>query len=57
MDEKAVIHTNATIINKMTIGKSSIVGAGCVVIKDVKVNDIVAGVPGRSIKRSRGPLA
>jgi len=55
--EKAVIHTNATVINKMRIGKSSIVGAGCVVIKDVKVNDIVAGVPGRSIKRSREPLA
>ena len=55
--EKAVIHTNATVINKIRIGKSSMVGAGCVVIKDVKVNDIVAGVPGRSIKRSGGPLA
>ena len=32
------------------IGNNAVVGAGAVVIKDVKDNDVVAGNPAKSIK-------
>lgn len=41
---------NSTLKNKIKIGNNVIVGAGACVIADVYDNDIVAGVPARSIK-------
>jgi UDP-3-O-[3-hydroxymyristoyl] glucosamine N-acyltransferase len=35
----------------LTIGKNSVVGLGACVINDVPDNDVVAGVPARSIKK------
>jgi len=41
---------NCTIKNKVSIGNNVIVGAGACVIKDIPDDDIVAGVPAKSIK-------
>jgi UDP-3-O-[3-hydroxymyristoyl] glucosamine N-acyltransferase len=41
---------NSTLKNKIKIGKKVIVGAGACVIHDVADEDIVAGVPAKSIK-------
>ena len=45
----AVIGNNATLF-PVVIGKYSKVGAGSVVIRDVKDNEVVAGNPARKIK-------
>jgi UDP-3-O-[3-hydroxymyristoyl] glucosamine N-acyltransferase len=41
---------NSTLKNKIKIGNKVIVGAGALVINDVQDEDIVAGVPAKSIK-------
>ncbi len=43
------IGTGVKIIQKKMIGKNSIVGAGSVIIKDIKENVTVVGVPGKII--------
>ncbi|MCD6575099.1 acetyltransferase [Candidatus Aerophobetes bacterium] len=48
--ENAFIGLNATILPDRIVGQGSIVGAGAVVTRDVKDNDIVAGVPAKSIR-------
>ena len=47
--EGATIGANATIVCRTTIGKNSLVGAGCVVVKDVEDNSVVVGNPSRTI--------
>lgn len=47
----ASIGSSATILCGVTIGENSIVGAGCVVTKDVPPNTIVAGVPAKVIRK------
>ena len=44
------IGANSTIKQRVKIGKGAIIGAGSVVIRNVKNNDVVAGVPAKSIK-------
>jgi acetyltransferase-like isoleucine patch superfamily enzyme len=46
----ASIGSNATILCGVTIGDGAIVGAGCVVTKDVPPKMVVAGVPGKVIR-------
>lgn len=46
----AYIGANSTIKQNIKIGDGAIIGAGSVVIKDVKKNDIVVGIPAKSIK-------
>lgn len=41
----AYIGANATILDGVTIGENSVIGAGSVVTRDVQSNTIVAGVP------------
>ena len=48
VSDYSYIGANST-INKVKIGKGAIVGAGSVVVKDGS-NDVVAGVPAKSIK-------
>jgi UDP-2-acetamido-3-amino-2,3-dideoxy-glucuronate N-acetyltransferase len=43
----ASIGSGATILSRVTIGENAIVGAGCVVTRDVMPNSIVVGNPGR----------
>jgi len=47
----ASIGSSATIMCGITIGKNAIVGAGCVVTKDVPDNTIVVGNPARILKK------
>jgi tetrahydrodipicolinate N-succinyltransferase len=43
----------AIIMPNVTIGDHATIGAGAVVTHDVRPNDVVAGVPARSIKKKR----
>ncbi len=47
----ASIGSSATILCGITIGENAVVGAGCVVTKDVPDNTIVAGVPARIVRK------
>jgi sugar O-acyltransferase (sialic acid O-acetyltransferase NeuD family) len=51
IDEYATLGTNSTIIEKKTIGKSSMIGAGTVIIKNVDDDVTVVGNPGKIIKK------
>lgn len=48
----ASIGSSATIMCGVTIGKNAIVGAGCVVTRDVPENTVVAGNPARILKKT-----
>ncbi len=50
-----VFGTNATVLPKIIIGKNVIVGAGCVVTKDIPDNSLVVGIPGE-VKKTIQPL-
>ena len=47
----ASIGSSATILCGVTIGENAIVGAGCVVTKNVPANTIVVGNPARVLKK------
>jgi acetyltransferase-like isoleucine patch superfamily enzyme len=49
--KNAKIGANATILPYITIGENSIVGAGAVVVSDVKPNSVVVGSPAKEIKK------
>lgn len=44
------VGSNATILQRVTIGDNAVIGAGAVVTKDVAANTVVGGVPARFIK-------
>lgn len=48
----ASIGSSATIMCGITIGKNAIIGAGCVVTKDVPDNTVVVGNPARILKKT-----
>jgi sugar O-acyltransferase (sialic acid O-acetyltransferase NeuD family) len=50
LSEGCFIGTGATIIEKLSIGRWSVIGAGSVIIQDVPANSTVVGVPGKVIK-------
>lgn len=50
IEDEAWIGANAVITAGVTIGKHSIVAAGCVVVKDVPPYSIVGGNPGKILK-------
>ena len=47
---KARIGANATILPGVQIGRNSLIGAGCVVTKDVEPNSVVVGNPGKVVR-------
>lgn len=49
--ENAWIAPSASILNKLEIGSNSFIGMAAAVIRDVAEDDIVAGVPAKSIKK------
>ncbi len=49
LEENVFIGVHAVVLWNVTIGRSSIVGAGAVVTKDVPPNTIVGSVPARVI--------
>jgi sugar O-acyltransferase (sialic acid O-acetyltransferase NeuD family) len=51
VDDYATIYTGVTILPRVTIGEGAIIGAGAVVIKDVKPYTVVVGNPAREVKR------
>ena len=51
VEDEAWIGANAVLTAGVTIGKHSIVAAGCVVVKDVPPYSIVGGNPGRILKQ------
>lgn len=51
MEKYVFTGTGTIVIPDIKIGHHSILAAGCVVIRDVKPNDKVAGVPAKSIKQ------
>ena len=53
--EGCSIGANATILPNLTIGRNAMVGAGCVVTKDVPDNCCVVGNPAKIIKSNIGP--
>jgi acetyltransferase EpsM len=48
----ATIGANATILPDINIGKNAIIGAGAVVTKNVKQNEIVVGNPAKFLKKN-----
>ena len=51
IQKKAFIGTGSIILPGVTVGNSSVVGAGSVVTKDVEPYTVVAGTPARVIKK------
>lgn len=51
IEDRVVVGVGATVLGNITIGRSSRVGAGAVVIQDVPPNCTVVGVPGRVVVR------
>ena len=51
VENRASIGSGATLLCGITIGESSLVGAGSVVTKDVPPRTIVAGNPARIVKK------
>jgi len=57
INKYAYIYTNSTIINKICIGESAVVGAGSVVIKNISKNTLSVGIPAKVIKNlTRGNI-
>ena len=50
------IGSNTVLVAPVKIGKGATTGAGAIVLRDVQANDVVAGVPARSLK-AKAPLA
>ncbi len=50
IEERVYVGTGAKIINKLSIGKATIVGAGAVVSKSLPANCTAVGIPAKPIK-------
>lgn len=51
IEDDVMIGANAVVLEGVHIGKGAVVAAGAVVIEDVPQNTVIAGVPGKIIKR------
>jgi serine O-acetyltransferase len=48
------IYAGAIVIGKVTVGDNAVIGAGCIVTKDVPENKIAVGSPMRIIDKKKG---
>ena len=53
IEDYASIGANSTILPDIIIGRGAIVGAGAVVTKNVKSNEVVAGNPARFLRNNK----
>jgi tetrahydrodipicolinate N-acetyltransferase len=51
IEENVLIGANAVVLEGVRVGKGSVIAAGAVVIKDVPAGVVVAGMPGKVIKK------
>lgn len=51
IEENVLIGANAVVLEGVTVGKGSVIAAGAVVIKDVPPGVVIAGMPGKVIKK------
>lgn len=51
LKKNSYIAPSASVMNQISIGENSLIGLGAVVLKDVEDHVVVAGVPGKIIKR------
>ncbi|MBU9675177.1 hypothetical protein KQ939_00105 [Planococcus sp. CP5-4] len=51
LKKNSYVAPSSSILNQIIIGENSLVGLGSVVLKDVEDNVVVAGVPGKIIKK------
>ncbi|MGE5411285.1 MAG: 2,3,4,5-tetrahydropyridine-2,6-dicarboxylate N-acetyltransferase [Clostridiales bacterium] len=49
--DNVVIGANAVVLEGVKVGKGAVIAAGCVVVSDVEEYTVVAGIPGRVIKK------
>ena len=47
IEDNVFIYAGAKVLGGIVLGKSSVIGAGAVVINDVPENSLVAGVPAK----------
>lgn len=52
IEDDAWLGTGAIVMPNITIGRGAVVGAGALVLRDVKPFTIVAGMPAKPIKKS-----
>ena len=52
--DNALIGSNTVLVAPVNVGKAAKTGAGSVVIRDVKPNAVVVGIPAKPLKRKRG---
>lgn len=50
LDEGSYVAPGVLIKNQISVAKNSLLGMGCVVVKDIEENKVVAGVPARVIR-------
>ncbi|HWT28194.1 MAG TPA: hypothetical protein VN084_01680 [Methylophilaceae bacterium] len=55
IEDDVIVCANATVVGRLTLGQGAVVGAGCVVTRDVAPHTTVVGNPQRVIER-RGPI-
>ncbi|CAM3670839.1 serine O-acetyltransferase [Erysipelothrix urinaevulpis] len=51
LGDNVLVGAGAQIIGNIKIGSDSVIGANAVVVKEVMKNDVVAGIPAKSIKK------
>lgn len=55
VEDDVIVCANATVVGGLTLGRGCVVGAGCVVTRDVAPHTTVVGNPQRVIERRQPP--
>jgi serine O-acetyltransferase len=52
LEDNVTIYAGAKVIGGINIGQNSIIGANCVVVKNVPANCVVVGNPARIVRKN-----